>query len=87
MPLVNGKFVAPRGIVKRAKNAPLVALYLMVDLLDRELKANGGDWDKVLSSVRTLRGEAPGLRRDDILGGYQGMAQFIQLKVRQWGAS
>lgn len=90
MPFKDGRWVAPRRVMPKGKNLPLVALYLMVDLLARELKANGGDWNQTLSTVRQLRGENPNLRVDFNEDGrqmtYHTMAVAIKNRVEDWGA-
>jgi len=83
MPVVNGRFVAPRNMGVRFGNAPLAAVYLAFDLIEKELQANGGDWDGVLSSLRAIRGESPKLRRDGVT--YNEMHLFIQERIRRWG--
>lgn len=91
MPRRNGKFIAPRReLTPKGKNHPLVCLYLVVELLYREWKANGEDWDETLSSLRVLRGESPTLREDFDEEGNKmtlnTMNRFI-LRVRdEWGA-
>lgn len=64
MPRVEGRYVAPRKALARGKNHPLVCVFLMMDLLYKEWKSNGEDWEETLSAIRVLRGESPAKRED-----------------------
>jgi hypothetical protein len=81
VPFVNGKWIAPRKIIRakrqKAANGGLAATYLAMDWLNQEYEANGGDWDEIISTLRELRGEDRALRADNVPGGYNGMAKRI----------
>lgn len=89
MPFVAGKWMPPRAVpavTRKQQNGGLAATYLALEWLNQEFEESGGDWDKVIGTLRELRGEPISKRRDEVPGGYNGMAQGIQILLKKFRA-
>lgn len=84
MPFRHGKFIAPRKLIPKQKNAPLLVLWLAIRVIKAELAAASGDWDAVIATFRQLLDERPDQRADFYEDGSKVSYSTMARDIREW---